>query len=233
MKRTGQWTERAAGVRRAAAICLLISVVIGCASVRPPSSSAPPGSSIKKSSEAPAGSSAKAVSPASYQQGIAYFEQGQFEAAQRIFESLIFSHPDRIEFHNALGVLFRRRGMPDKAVSEYTMAISIAESSSAASSNRTVASELYNNLAIAHRESGKFKTAEEAYRKAITLNPNFATAYYNLGVLYDLYLNQPLDAVQCFREFERLAGRNQTVDVWIADLEQRIARRTGDASGRP
>ncbi|MEK6684707.1 MAG: tetratricopeptide repeat protein [Nitrospirota bacterium] len=165
-----------------------------------------------------------------YRQGLSYFDLGQLENARRVFESLVLSNPDRVEPHNALGVLFRRRGMPDEAVTEYAMAISLAES---ASSGRFASSELYNNLAIAYREHGAFKKAEEAYRKAITLNPDFSTAYYNLGVLYDLYLDRPLEAMRCYREYQKRAGPDPAVDVWITDLEQRTARGTGHAVDQP
>lgn len=234
MKRMDQrrWIG-AAVVCRATALGLLVAVGIGCAAGHSPGGSAAPGAPNKKSSGANTGSLAKMEFKSGYLQGLSYFEQGQLENAQRVFESLVMSNPDRVELHNALGVLFRRRGMPDKAITEYTMAISLAESASTASSGRFASSELYNNLAIAYREHGEFKKAEETYRKAIALNPRFATAYYNLGVLYDLYLNQPSDAVRCYREYQKLAGQNQTVDVWIADLEQRTARRTGNAVGQP
>ncbi|HUK56051.1 MAG TPA: tetratricopeptide repeat protein [Nitrospiria bacterium] len=168
-----------------------------------------------------------------YGQGISYLEQGKLEEAQRIFESLVQSNSDRMEIHNALGILYRRRGMLDKAVAEYTRAIELSEPLSSTPSGRAESAELYNNLAIADRERGDFRKAEEAYEKSIKRNPDFAAAYYNLGVLYDLYLDRPSDAVRCYRDYERLTGQNQTVDVWIADLEQRTTRGTGGPVGKP
>lgn len=234
MKRTDPRTGRGgAAVCRAAVLYLLVAVGIGCAAVHSSGRSAAPGASNKGSSSANTGLPVKMEYQSAYLQGLSYFEQGQLENAQRVFESLVQSNSDRVELHNALGVLFRRRGLLDKAIAEYTMAISLSEAPSAASSGRVASSELYNNVAIAYREHGEFKKAEETYRKAITLDPKFATAYYNLGVLYDLYLNQPSDAVRCYREYEKLVGQNQTVDVWIADLEQRTVHRTGNAAGQP
>jgi Flp pilus assembly protein TadD len=218
---------------RTAAFCLLTAAGIGCAAA--PASVPPgvPGAVREESSAETSGRPAGKGFQSSYLQGLSYFEQGQFESAQRVFESLIKSDPDRVELHNALGILFRRRGLLDKSIAEYRMAIALVESPSTAPSGRTASSELYNNLAIAYREHGEFKKAEEAYRKAITLNPKFEAAYYNLGVLYDLYLDQPSDAVRNYRDYERLAGRNQTVDVWIEDLEQRAARKTGNTGAKP
>ncbi|MBI3812235.1 MAG: tetratricopeptide repeat protein [Nitrospirae bacterium] len=233
MKRAVPQTGLGASIYRAAAWGLLMTVGIGCAAVRSSGGSASPGASGKGSSESNTRSPVKMEYHSAYQQGLSYFEQGQLENAQRVFESLVRSNADRVELHNALGVLFKRRGMLDNAIAEYTTAISLSESPSAPPSGRVASPELYNNLAIAYREHGDFKKAEETYRRAITLDPKFATAYYNLGVLYDLYLNQPSDAMRNYREYEKLAGQNQTVDVWIADLEQRVTHRTGNAAGQP
>jgi len=234
MKRMDPRTAReGAVICRTAVLCLLIAVGSGCAAVPSPGRPAASGGPNKGSSGANVGSPVKMEYQSTYLQGLSYFEQGQLENAQRIFESLVQSNADRIELHNALGVLYRRRGLLDKAIAEYTTAISLSGRPAPASAGRVASPELYNNLAIAYREHGEFKKAEETYRKAITLDPKFATAYYNLGVLYDLYLNQPSDAVRCYREYEKLVGQNQTVDVWIADLEQRAVRRTGNAAGQP
>lgn len=225
--------KRASDLARTAAFYLVTAAGIGCAAVPPPVPSAVEGAVREESSPEASGRAAGRGFQSRYLQGLSYLEQGQFESAQRVFESLIKSDPDRAELHNALGILFRRRGILDKSIAEYKMAIALVESPSAAPSGRPASSELYNNLAIAYRERGEFKKAEETYRKAITLDPKFEAAYYNLGVLYDLYLNQPSDAVQNYRDYERLAGPNQTVDVWIEDLEQRAARKSGNTDAPP
>ena len=45
-----------------------------------------------------------------------------------------------------------------------------------------------NELGIAERKLGKFAEAEAAYQRTIAIEPNYAPAYLNLGVLYDLYI---------------------------------------------
>ena len=234
MKRIGPWLGLSAGtVLRATVGGVIVLGTIGCASLNAPKDSAPPSPAEKERAGAKTVLPANGGRPSSYEQGLSDLEQGQLENAQRIFESLAQSNPDRVEIHNMLGVVYRRRSMLDKAISEYMKAIALSEASAPTASGKTLSAEVYYNLAIAYREHGDFRKAEEAYLKSIKLNPNFAAAYYNLGVLYDLYLNQPSDAVRSYREYERLAGQNQTVDVWIADLEQRTTRGTGNAVGQP
>jgi len=160
-------------------------------------------------------------------------DQGQLETAQGIFEKLVVADSSRIEFHNALGIVYKRRGQLDKAISEYTLAITLSQKAPPVPTVRSGTFDLYNNLGIAYREKGEFKKAEEAYRKSIELNPSFSPAYYNLGVLYDLYFNRPSDALRNYREYEKLTGQNQTVEVWIQDLEQRTGTGRANGVGQP
>ena len=45
-----------------------------------------------------------------------------------------------------------------------------------------------NQLGIAYRQQGQFAKARDAYERAIALDPGYAAALLNLGILYDLYL---------------------------------------------
>jgi Flp pilus assembly protein TadD len=216
---------------RTAVFCVLAGWLIGCASVPHPDGPAAPNKAVKESSGPTI--LVKGDLRSNYQQGLSYLDQGQLDNAQRVFESLAQSHPDRMELRNALGVLYRRRGWIEKAIGEYQRAITLSAKSPAVASEQAGASEVYNNIAIAYREHGEFKKAEESYRKAIGLNPNLASAYYNLGVLYDLYLNRPREAVRFYQDYEKLVGKNETVDIWIMDLEKRAARGVENAAEQP
>jgi Flp pilus assembly protein TadD len=216
---------------RTAVLCFFAGLLIGCASIPHPAGPAAPNRLVKESSGATIILQGDLRS--NYRQGLSYLEQGQLDNAQQVFESLAQSNPDRIELHNALGVLYRRRGWIEKALGEYQRAITLSAKSPAVASEQAGDSELYNNIAIAYREHGEFKKAEESYRKAIGLNPKFASAHYNLGVLYDLYLNRPREAVRFYQDYEKLVGKNETVDVWIMDLEKRAAQGVENAVGQP
>ena len=54
----------------------------------------------------------------------------------------------------------------------------------------------YNQLGIVYRKLGRFKEADEAYTRAVQIDPNYALAYLNLGVLCDLYLQDPQRALK-------------------------------------
>ena len=55
----------------------------------------------------------------------------------------------------------------------------------------TSCAPVWNGLGVLHRQQGQFSEAEQAYLQAIELDPGYALAYYNLAVLYDLYMQRP------------------------------------------
>lgn len=82
----------------------------------------------------------------------------------------------------------------------------------------------YNALGLALREQGKFDESRQAYLQALALDPMYARAHFNLGVLAELYLRDLPLALQHFRNYQQLQkNTDQTVSNWITDLERRVA----------
>ena len=65
-----------------------------------------------------------------------------------------------------------------------------------------------------------------AYGKAIAADANYAPTHRNLGVLLDLYLQDPTEALAELEQYRRLTGEDKPVSAWIAELR----RRTGVAA---
>ncbi len=148
-----------------------------------------------------------------FQRGILFLENDKHKEARTLFEELRETYPNVSVFHNNLGITYKRLGLMQQAQDAYRQAIEIHNSDP----------EPHYNLAIILREQGEFRKAEEEYKKAISLVPNFRDAHYNLAVLYDLYLNQPAEAVQHYQTYLDLGGENQEeIKIWIASLEKRI-----------
>jgi tetratricopeptide (TPR) repeat protein len=79
-----------------------------------------------------------------------------------------------------------------------------------------------NQHGVLLRKNGKILEAEAAYLKAVTADPEYALAHYNLGVLYELYLQQLDDALQHFERYQHIAGEDRQVEKWITDLTRRV-----------
>ena len=77
-------------------------------------------------------------------------------------------------------------------------------------------------LGMVLRELGRFADAERAYRRALELDAAATRAHRNLGVLLDLYLQQPADALAQYERSLTLRGEDKQMSAWIAELKQRL-----------
>ncbi len=83
----------------------------------------------------------------------------------------------------------------------------------------------WNQLGVLGRKQGRFADAEQAYLRAIELQPDYAPAYYNLAVLYELYIPRPDLALQYYERYLQVGGPEDAsadVEKWVADLRRRV-----------
>ncbi len=80
-----------------------------------------------------------------------------------------------------------------------------------------------NQKGMLLRRNGKFFDAEAAYLMAVTSNPDYALAHYNLGVLNELYMQRLDIALKHFETYQALVGDDRQVEKWIVDLRRRVA----------
>lgn len=81
-----------------------------------------------------------------------------------------------------------------------------------------------NLLGVAYRKEGRFEDARHAYQRALSLEPDHADTHLNLGILLDLYLNQPEEALRHYQRYRDVRPDDAArVDVWIADLKRASA----------
>jgi Flp pilus assembly protein TadD len=81
----------------------------------------------------------------------------------------------------------------------------------------------YNELGIIYRKEGKFDDARRTYSKALEVDPDYALAQLNIAILYDLYLQDPKQALPHYQRYQQLLPKaDATVAKWIIELQQRI-----------
>ncbi|MGQ9427012.1 tetratricopeptide repeat protein [Gilvimarinus sp. F26214L] len=82
-------------------------------------------------------------------------------------------------------------------------------------------------LAKAQRMRGHFNHAQNTYARALELWPDGPELHLNLGVLYDVYLNQPLKAQAHMEAYQLLSGdRSGEVVAWLDEIRQRTGTST-------
>lgn len=96
-----------------------------------------------------------------------------------------------------------------------------------------LAAAIHNQVGIAHRRAGRFVEARAAYERAIAADAGLADAECNLGILLDLYLDDPAAALPHYERYTSLAGAGEPrAAAWLAELRTRLGlvQRTAEAA---
>lgn len=151
----------------------------------------------------------------------------------RQLEMLQENHPSSSGILYHLGRIAFQEDRPMEAVTYLEEAISATPENFYA----------HNLLGLVFRSVGDFDAARKHYRQAVKIWPDYATAWYNLGILADLYQNQLDEAIIAYENYlaieaskstyqQQQAGRAgnteipksktiQTVELWLKDLKMR------------
>ena len=82
--------------------------------------------------------------------------------------------------------------------------------------------DLHYNMALVYQKEGRNKDAEDEYLRALRLDPNDASAHYNLAILYDDVLDNKARAVMHYRKYLTLNPHAPDVDKvrdWLMSAE--------------
>jgi tetratricopeptide (TPR) repeat protein len=141
--------------------------------------------------------------------GLIYGKKGDFEKAISWYKKAIAINPKFEWTYINLGFFYKERGMLDDAIGEFKKAITLSD----AETNKMLCLELGNiyhekgmypdavfnwkkgtgygddpevhyNIGVALNEMGKADEAIAEYKKAIEIDPDYASAHYNLGLAY-------------------------------------------------
>ncbi len=87
-----------------------------------------------------------------------------------------------------------------------------------------------NRAGIAHVNLGDFATAEAEFRQAIALEPEYAQAWFNLGILAADYLGRRDEAIEAWRTFLSLSPESPDAPAVRARLSQLAAANPREAA---
>lgn len=188
-------------------LCLLAGLLVACAGNEPK-----PEVQIAK----PVVSTGKpALTPeelAAWNAALALMQKGDAPAATAAFQALLTRQPRLAGAYVNLGLLAEQRQDAELARQHYQQALSINPANDVA----------LMQLALLDQAQGKFRESEAGLLKAESVNGNNASVHYNLGVLYELYLQNPGQAVKHYRRYVELSNSEDKalVERWILLLER-------------
>ena len=142
--------------------------------------------------------------------------EGKTKEAEADFQQMEQNYPSLAEPSVNLAIVLRGAGDLEGASAALQRATTRAPDYALA----------WNELGLVRRSLGKFDDARMAYGKAISNGASYAPTHRNLGVLLDLYMQDPTTALAEFETYRRLTGEDKPVSGWIAELR----RRTGVAA---
>jgi tetratricopeptide (TPR) repeat protein len=172
---------------------------------------AAPAAPVAKKPAIPAPATQAATSTdEAYAQAVKLLRSNQMQEAEAALLAAAKAHPQASGPQTNLGILYARTNRKAEARAAFARAV-------AANPANAVA---HNWLGTLARDAGDLAAAERAYRAAIGADPAYAAAYLNLGILYDLYLKRPADALAAYRQYDQATGgKDVRAAVWIAEIE--------------
>jgi type IV pilus assembly protein PilF len=173
------------------------------------------------------------------QLGSDYFRQGNLPAAKEKLERALEQDPRNAQTHMVLGLLHQRLGENDKADTYFSRAVSLDKDNSELRNSyaaflcsigkyergeklalESAADQLYRTPAASYmnagycaRGEGDLKRAEQHFRQALKVQPNFAPALLELAEL-QLKQNQPLVG-RAFLERYASAASPSASSLWL------------------
>lgn len=147
--------------------------------------------------------------------GIAAMKAGQWPEAERQLTQVTRTQPNLSGAWLNLALVYEQTNRPAIDVeTQFKKAIEVNPANMPA----------HNQYGIWLRTQGRFKDAEAIYLKALQADAGRADTHLNLGILYDLYLGKPAQALTHYEKYLALKGDSADtgrVKNWVADLQRR------------
>jgi len=157
-----------------------------------------------------------------YSEAVVSLKNGNTEQALELLLQVSTDAPDKPFVFTNLGLAYFKLQQLDLAEQAFEEAIIRNNKDSVA----------YNHLGILQRYKGQFEAARNQYQRAIQIDSDYAFAHLNLGILFDLYLQDLELALQHYQKYQTLiAEEDSQVAGWITDIQRRLKTTTSTAQG--
>ena len=147
-----------------------------------------------------------------FQRAVAKMNDGKNDEAIELLSKVIERSPGVTAPYINIAVAYMRTNKLEPAEQHLKTALGLVP-------NHPVACNEYGLLL---RKVGRFKEAREIYEKALASFPEYLPIHRNLGILCDLYLNDPECALKQFEIYSGEMPADAQVKIWIAELRIRL-----------
>ena len=210
-----------------AVLAMVLSVLAGCATdgkVKPAGVSQEPsvaeGSSVARLEDGREGFIITEVpqmdeaSRRDFERAVAMLKDQDYGQAIDLLEKVIEQSPGVTAPYIDIAIAYQHIGKPEQAEEHLKTALRLVPEHPVAS----------NEYGLLYRKTGRFAEARAIYEKAIARFPDYYPVHRNLGILCDLYLNDPACALEHYEIYSEAKPEDKQVKLWIADLRARLGR---------
>jgi len=146
---------------------------------------------------------------------VAMLNDQEYDRAIEILEKVIEQSPGVTAPYIDIAIAYRYVGKLKQAEENLKIALQLVPEHPVAC----------NEYGLLYRKTGRFAEARAIYEKAIARFPDYYLVHRNLGILCDLYLNDPACALDHYEIYSKAVPEDQRVKLWIADLRARLGRK--------
>ena len=138
-------------------------------------------------------------------------EKKRYDIAEPILDKLIVQLPEFSSLHTNLGIVYANTSRTELALVSLHRAVELRPDDCAPRVQ----------IGLLERKIREFDAAEKTYLACVQGDPNYAPAYLNLGILYELYLGRLPDALAAYERYQALSP-SKRVASWVKDLHRRV-----------
>lgn len=149
-----------------------------------------------------------------FDRAVAMLKDQDYGRAIDLLEKVIERSPGVTAPYIDIAIAYQRIGKPERAEEHLQTALTLFPGHPVAC----------NEYGLLYRKSGRFAEARAIYEKAIERFPDYYPAHKNLGILCDLYMNDPACAFEHYEIYSNARPEDAQVKLWIADLRARLGR---------
>lgn len=147
-----------------------------------------------------------------FDKAVAMLNEQEYDRAIDLLERVIEKSPGVTAPHINIAIAYQRRGKPERAEEHLKTALELFPEHPAAC----------NEYGVLYRKTGRFAEAREIYEKVVLRFPDYYPVHRNLGILCDLYLNDPECALKHYEIYSKAMPEDRQVTLWITDLRARF-----------
>jgi len=150
----------------------------------------------------------------SYRKGIDFLTQQKLDQAESAFGEAQRIAPQLALPYYGLGVVYLKQNRAREAAGAFAKATAL----------KPGFSQAFLGLGLANRLAGDLRGAEKAYLSGIKYDGRQPNLHYNLGILYEVYLGQPEEALKQYQVYLSLAAQkdaDERVKTWVSLLQKK------------